>query len=158
MDNRLKLMIAFKKQVVKFVDQLISQFPTRGEFIFVRIFVKDQIPLEDGLGRFIQEVYPYRNLILRCDEKIFTNTSIVDNAILGGDQGTDLDKDNIKRANAMRDLWKSELTDYNKKIIWKWFHMFIRIAEKYYDTYGFVQGWDNIDMDKATKMVDEQYC
>ena len=37
-----KLKILFKKQVIVFLDELISSFPQQTIFVIIRIFVKDQ--------------------------------------------------------------------------------------------------------------------
>ena len=42
-------------ELPKFLDEIIEQFPYEGDFVLIRMFIKDQIPVADILGRFIRE-------------------------------------------------------------------------------------------------------
>ena len=47
MSSKTAILIEFKKSLVEFFDQLVEQFPDEGDLIMVRIFIKDQVPIED---------------------------------------------------------------------------------------------------------------
>ena len=47
MSSKEKLIIEFRDQLIKFLDELIDQFPSESQFIIIRILVKDQILIED---------------------------------------------------------------------------------------------------------------
>ena len=46
----------FKDNLVSFLDELIDVFPSESELILLRIFIKDQIPTEDILNKFIYTI------------------------------------------------------------------------------------------------------
>ena len=55
---RIKLLLQFRDQMIRFLDELIEQFPSESQFIIIRIFFKDKIPVEDIIGNFIKQVLP----------------------------------------------------------------------------------------------------
>ena len=161
MDNnekkRFKLLIYFRTQLIKFLDELIGQFPKRGEFIFLRIFINDQVPVEIVLGRFIVEVLPYKYLVKNKDANILLNSDIITDALIGNSSDDDSRKENLEMADSFKKLWLDKtLTDDDRDTIWKWFDLFVQISEKYYRTYGCMPGWE-VDIDAATKMINKKY-
>ena len=123
----------FKKQLIRFLDELIEQFPSEGDFVLMRIFVKDQIPTADVIGRFIRDVLPVKDMIDGRDEKFF-----LDNYLL-----TLSDQLDHGKMNYLRDIWQSDmLTNEDKQVMWKWADVFIHIAEMYFKKYGHVPGWE----------------
>lgn len=147
-----QLLQEFKEQILKFLDELIDQFPRQPEFVIIRIFVKDQIPVADVLGRFIVEVLPLRHLIRDHNEVVFLNSDAISNAISSSGSDT---MDNV---NQLKKLWQSEQLDEQDRLtIWRWMELFIKLAERYYKKYGFVQGWE-IDLDLATELVQKKYA
>jgi len=124
----------FKKQLIRFLDELIEQFPSEGDFVLMRIFVKDQIPTADVIGRFIRDVLPVKDMIDGRDEKFF-----LDNYLL-----TLSDQLDHGKINYLRDIWQSDmLTSEDKQVMWKWADVFIHIAEMYFKKYGHVPGWES---------------
>ena len=134
--SELQLLQTFKTQIIQFLDELIQQFPNESEFLIIRIFVKDQIPLGDVLGRFIKECLPYHKSVLDRDEKFFLESNIIVNALGGNEMGQEV-------MNRIKELWKSDQLDgEDREMIWAWLALFFKIAKKYKDTYGSVDGWD----------------
>lgn len=134
--SELKLLQTFKDQIINFLDELIQQFPDQAEFVIIRIFVKDQIPLNDVLGRFIKECLPYHQQIKNKDEKFFLESDIIVSALGGSKLGKDV-------MEKLKSLWKSNRLDTDdREMIWKWLGLFFKIAENYKSKYGFVVGWD----------------
>ena len=155
--NRLKLLIYFRKQLIKFLDELIGQFPKRGEFYFLRIFINDQVPIEVVLGRFIVEVLPYKYLVKNKDANLLLNSDIITDALIGNSSSDGSLKENLEMADAMKNLWMDKnLTDEDRDTIWKWFDVFVTISEKYYNTYGCIDGWE-VDIPAATQMINKKY-
>ena len=82
--SELQLLNEFRIQIVKFLDELIDQFPEScAEFVIIRIFVKDQIPLADVLGRFISEVLPFKKVIKKRDSDFFLESRVIYDAVGG---------------------------------------------------------------------------
>ena len=134
--SELKLLQTFKNQIINFLDELIEQFPTDGEFVIIRIFVKDQIPLGDVLGRFIKECLPHHQQIKNKNEAFFLESDIIVNALGGSKIGNDV-------MEKLKSFWLSERLDNDDRdMIWKWMGLFFQIAETYKKKYGYVPGWE----------------
>lgn len=135
--SELQLLQTFKKQIIQFLDELIQQFPQESEFLIIRIFVKDQIPLGDVLGRFIKECLSFHQSVLDKDEKFFLESDLIVNALGGNEMGYEV-------MNRIKQLWKSDRLDKDdREMIWAWLALFFKIARKYKDTYGSVAGWED---------------
>ncbi len=134
--SELQLLNEFRIQIVKFLDELIDQFPEScAEFVIIRIFVKDQIPLADVLGRFISEVLPFKKVIKKRDSDFFLESRVIYDAVGGSQAGAD-------NVNQLKKLWESErLDDEDRETIWKWMDLFVLLAERYFKKYGAVAGW-----------------
>ena len=134
--SELKLLQTFKNQIIKFLDELIEQFPTDAEFVLIRVFVKDQIPLGDVLGRFIKECLPHHQQIKNKNESFFLESDIIVSALGGSKMGMDV-------MEKLKSLWRSERLDNDDRdMIWKWMGLFFQIAETYKTKYGYVVGWE----------------
>ena len=68
---QLKLLVQFRNQMIKFLDELIEQFPSESQFIIIRIFFKDKIPVQDIMGNFIVNVLPHKEYIKTRNENFF---------------------------------------------------------------------------------------
>ena len=136
-NNQVKSLELFKTQVLKFIDELIDQFPKEDQFIVIRVFVKDQIPLTDVLGRFIQEVLPLHSIIENRDTDFFLNNDAIYRSL--GDIG----KNGVDK---LKILWQSNyLDDDDREQIWNWMYLLIKISKKHYKNHGPVPGW-NVDI------------
>ena len=132
--EKLQLMKEFREQLVNFLDEIIEQFPMESDFVLIRMFIKDQIPVHDVLGRFIKDILPLKEHVNKRDESFF-----LDNQILytGGNIHSE-------RIDHFKNLWKSNSLDKeDRDIIWKWMDCFIKISNKYYTKYGYIKGWEN---------------
>lgn len=134
--SELQLLQTFKNQIINFLDELIQQFPNQAEFVIIRVFVKDQIPLADVLGRFIKECLDFHDQIKRKDEKFFLESDIIVNALGGNQMGLDV-------MDKLRELWRSDSLDQeDRDMVWRWLDLFFNIAQKYKTKYGSVPGWE----------------
>jgi len=138
--SEFQLLNTFKQQIIKFLDELIEQFPKDSEFVIIRIFVKDQIPLQDVLGRFISECLPYKSYIDNKDEKFFLESNIIVSALGGNKIGEEV-------MDKLKSFWKSQRLDTeDRQMIWKWMSLFFSIAERYKTKYGYVPGWEPVQI------------
>jgi hypothetical protein len=134
-DRKLQIMMEFRNQLVTFLDELIDQFPQEGDFVIIRIFIKDQIPIADVIGRFIRDLLPLREQVNVRDEKFFLQNTLL---YTGASVATD-------KVNHFKHLWLSEqLDDKDRAIIWEWMDVFISLAGKYHKNFGPVRGWEPI--------------
>ena len=143
----LKEQLEFKKQIVKFLDELIDQFPEEADFVILRIFIKDQIGHEYILGNFTRMFYPYKILVKNKDKRSF---QILD------DMMNNIMRDNSSNLQTFQRIWESsELDDDDKEIMWQWMNMFMKLCENHYNKYGFISGFE-YDMEDVVKDIEKK--
>lgn len=134
--NKLVLMKKFRDQLVTFLDEIIEQFPTESDFVLIRMFIKDQIPVHDILGRFIRDILPLKERVEKRDETFFLNNTLL---YTGGNISSD-------KINHFQKLWKSDKLDVeDRETIWNWMECFIKISDCYFQKYGYINGWEKIE-------------
>lgn len=134
--DKLKLMKEFRDQLVIFLDEIIDQFPTECDFVLIRMFIKDQIPVHDILGRFIRDILPLKENVEKKDESFFLENTLL---YTGGNISNE-------KINHFQQLWQSEkLDDDDRDTIWNWMSCFIKIADCYHRKYGYINGWEKIE-------------
>ena len=52
MATKTQILFEFKKQLTIFFDELIAQFPKEGDLIVIRLFLTNQIAIEDVMNIF----------------------------------------------------------------------------------------------------------
>jgi hypothetical protein len=132
-EKKLNLIREFRMVLVSFLDELIEQFPHEGDFVIIRIFIKDQVPMADVLGRFIRDLLPFANQVKERNERFFldntllyTGASIADNKV-----------------NHFKNLWLSDQLDTNdRETVWQWMDALNKIATQYQKQFGFIKGWE----------------
>ena len=118
--SRLDILKLFKTNLIKFLDALIEQFPSEGDLAVLRVFLSEQIPIEDVLIVFSKRLLPYKQMILNKDEKFF---------IEGDDVFKGVSSDTVSYC---KNIWLSDkITGEDKEQIWKWFKLFVNLSEKY---------------------------
>jgi len=135
--GKMYYMKEFRKQLVQFLDELIEQFPNEPNFVIMRIFIKDQVPVENVIGRFIRDILPYRQQSVDRDSNFFIEHSFL---YMSNNDRDSVGQDNI---DYFVELWNSEMMDdVDRDIIWSWVDIFMEIAHKYFTQYGYVQGYE----------------
>jgi len=123
--SEIHILQKFKNQLILFLDELIGQFPTEGDLIVFRIFIKDQIPvitIMDNCRTFIEKDPSVREKITTRDENFFVDGK--SNFLNFSSK-----KDKI---NHFKKLWRSNvLDDENKKVIWQWIDSLVILMDKY---------------------------
>jgi hypothetical protein len=113
----------FKNSLISFFDELIEQFPAEADLVMIRIFLKDQIPIEEVLNIFIYNLnkdnQKLKLMIKDRDESAFLDNNIFESL-------------NKNKINHFKNLWRSGTLDTDdKNIIFKWMDSFIYLADKY---------------------------
>jgi len=130
----------FRNQLVDFLDELIEQFPRESQFVIMRIFIKDQVPAIDVLGRFIRDVLPHKEHIQKRDYDFLIKNSIF--YAQNSASSNQFKNSSVQKIDHFSELWKSnQLDDEDRKIIWDWLDVFVELASKYFSRYGAVDGW-----------------
>lgn len=110
----------FKDNVIKFLMALIEILPREGDLIMLRVMFETQIPVETAMQIFSSRIMPYADMVRTKDERFFL-------------EGTDLfDGLQREKVSYFKDLWLSDaLSADDKEQLWKWFRLFLNLAEKY---------------------------
>lgn len=80
--SELQVLAEFKNGLISFFDELVDQFPYEGDLIMFRIFLKDQIPIEDVMIIFVNNIYKddgkLKKMIKDRNELFFLKTMFLD--------------------------------------------------------------------------------
>lgn len=120
MSNQIIILNQFKDALVKFFDELISQFPEEGDLIVMRILLADQLPITEVMDYFITDLLPVKDIVKSKDEAFFLNNTT-----------GFFDKLSGKKVNHFKKLWRKIDDKEDKEIIWKWFNSFLCLTERY---------------------------
>jgi len=117
------ILLEFKKQLTIFFDELIGQFPTEGDLIVIRLFLTNQIPIQDIMDIFIRTLnennQEFKIMIKARDETFFLEHDIFDTI-------------SKQKSGHFKKLWSSgQLDSEDKEIMWKWLDTFVYLSEKY---------------------------
>jgi len=118
--SEIQILKQFKEQIITFFDELISQFPEEADLVILRIFLENQIPIEEVINIFIHKLLTTREMIALRNEAFF-----IENESL-------FQKISKDKVNHFKRLWRSGRLDKDdKEIIWKWIDSFVFLADKY---------------------------
>jgi hypothetical protein len=119
----IELLKTLKNQLVDFLDDLITTFPSETDFVIYRIFIKDQLPITDIMKYIINNLCPHIDMIKNRDEKFFLDYNVLFEK---------LEEKSTSKVNYFKKMWLSgQLSDDDKKTLWEWFECFVNIAKKY---------------------------
>jgi len=138
-DEAMKLyyMQQFRDHLIQFLDELIEQFPLEGEFVLIRIFLRDQIPITDVIGRFMRDLLPLKSMVEKRNEKFFLENTVLYMGSSAQSSGYLAD-----RVDYFKRLWMSnQLTAEDRQVMWKWMDLFMSISDIYYKRFGDIPGW-----------------
>lgn len=114
----------FLKQTDNFMDELCTIFPQNMDIQLFREKYNLARSANSNLiiDYFCLYVYPLKQKIMNQEESFFLE---------GGGQEELKDASGLRFRDNITKLWKSEMSDENKEIIWKYFKVFIILCEKY---------------------------
>lgn len=128
---KIALMYEFRSQLLNFLDELINQFPHESDFIIIRVFMKDQVPVYDVMGRFIRDLLPHKQQVVERNERYFLEHQVLYNGISND------------KVNYFQELWKSNRLDNDdREVIWQWMDSLNAIGTQYFEKFGHVSGWE----------------
>lgn len=112
----------FKVSLVRFLDQLIEWMPEERDLIATRILVNDQVPIEEVMIKFVNNLFVHKDSILNKDERFFfVNEVRIFQSV----------KDQ-RHVNILKTLWTSSLfTKEDKEKVWSWLILFIKLTGAY---------------------------
>ena len=124
MSETIQILTEFKRQLVKFFDELISQFPNEGDLVICRILVNDQLDIEHAIEQFIVKLDAdngeMRTMVKEKNDAFFIERDIWQT--ISQDTGT-----------RMKKIWCStQVTDDDRDVIWQWFASFVYLSDRYH--------------------------
>lgn len=129
MSAEIELLSIFKKELVNFLDELSSSYPEETDFLVFRIFINDQIPITLVMDYFVKHLLPLKKMVDEKDEKFFLEENVLF-GINAQEETKNVRK--VDKVNHFKKLWKSgKITENDKDVIWKWFAIFLVLANKY---------------------------
>lgn len=118
-----QILIQFKNSLISFIDELIEQFPQEPDLIILRIFLKDQIPIEDVMTKFTYTInkndQELKKYITERNEYVFLESDVFDG---------------IAKSKSInfKKLWRSgNLDSEEKETVWKWVDSFVKLSDLY---------------------------
>jgi hypothetical protein len=118
--NSIHILNEFKRSLILFFDDIISQFPSEGDLIVARIFLTDQISITTVMDTFTENLTKnMKKMITKRDDAFFLNNNVF--------SGIDDSK-----VSHFENIWQSdELDDEDRKTIWAWIDLFVNLSDKY---------------------------
>lgn len=120
MTNITKILDQLREQVLNLLDDLLTICPNEPDILIVRLFFENQIDCEELMKGFIKWVYPWKEFIVKHDEKFFR-----ENDHMFGPLPTD----KVKYFKVKYE--DGTLTREDKDIMWAYFEVFISLIEQY---------------------------
>jgi hypothetical protein len=112
------------QQIDNFTGELCTIFPHNSDILLL----KEKYSMIKSMNSklvieyIIQHIYPLKKMILEQDENFFLN---------GGGQEEIKDNSGLRLRDSICKLWMGEMSSENKEIVWKYFKVFVILAEKY---------------------------
>ena len=122
------ILLQFQNSLTSFFDEMIELFPKEPDFIKIRIFIKDQIEIQEVMDIFTYNIIRTSTESNETIKKMIKERNEID--IMESPIITELfPKDKILY---YKKFWNSpKVFIEDKKIIWKWLDSFVGISEKY---------------------------
>lgn len=112
------------QQIDNLINQLSILYPKNNEILIFsetyHLIRKTNSMLI--IDYFIQYIYPHKERIINYDETFFLE---------GGGQEELKNANKLKFRDNLKLLWINDMSDDNKKIVWKYFKAFVILCEKY---------------------------
>lgn len=120
-----RILIGFKRDMIKFLDDLVLQLPRVGCLVTMRIFIKDRMDSMSAMNKLLLMLETndgeVRAIVESRDDSFF---------LIGNRLG--ISDDNMNTLEELRDIWRSKaLTAADKESIWKWVDRFVMWADHY---------------------------
>lgn len=111
----------FHQQLEHFLVALKKILPEEKSISIFQVQLSTARMLSDKLviESFKKYVCPHKKEIMEEDEHFFLK-----------DGNVDVHEDYLSESIHMKELWKSKLSEENKKVVWKYFKVLVILAEK----------------------------
>lgn len=118
--NEIEILSKFKSNLINFLEELDEIIPDDPDLITLRIFINDQIPTQDLVKSFIQNLYQHKDKVISRDANFFLNKK---------DLFTKVKPETLEK---FKRIWRSNhLEDADRKAIWAWADLFYKLGDEY---------------------------
>ena len=121
MSSTIQLLQILKKELLTFFDELIAILPEEKDFLVMRFFIKDQVPIVDVMEYIVEQLVPLEHYVLSKDDRFFLEHQVLFEGL----------KEQKSKVNYFKNMWENHNIEDNKETFWKWFRHFINLGKKY---------------------------
>jgi hypothetical protein len=125
MTESIQAMQTLHKNLVAFIDELIDMFPNEGDFVILRIMVKDRVPITDLVPHLSFYLLPEKDAV-----KLAIKNALAGNPGLFNERINDMFAQFGGLTTTNYKKLFDDMDNENKIVIWKWLHLFIHLLEK----------------------------
>jgi hypothetical protein len=118
--GKIELLQLFRNNIIQFFSSLNDKFPSEPDFMLLKFMFQIDIPIEDAVIIFCKRILPHAKMVETQDDRFFLECTDLFEGI------------RREKVHYFKDLWQSPtITDEDKTVIWKWFKLFLKLAQKY---------------------------
>jgi hypothetical protein len=128
MANKSAIKKAFYKTTDALFDDILKISKNNDNYKKLRSYYNQYSLVKDMNSKFIIDsfvlsVYPFKEQIENRNEEFFTSNEFIKDAVV--------DTSDFNFAVSLKKMWKTNLSDENKKIIWDYFNVLMKLCQKY---------------------------
>jgi len=120
--TKTEIMKHFRENLIIFVDALVEKFPQEYDLHLLRLVIEDA-PIEPIIIDFGQIIIPYADMVHARNDAFFLEKC---QSLLKGIVPDTVELDHFKR------IWlSSEFSQDDRVQLWRWFKLFLTLAQKF---------------------------
>ena len=121
------ILFQFQNSLISFFDEMIDLFPKEPDFVKIRIFLKDQIEIQEVMDTFTYTINrtDQNNETLKKMIKDRNDVYIMDSSVIA-------EHFTKEKIIYFKKFWNSpQFINEDKTMVWKWLDSFVCISDKY---------------------------
>lgn len=122
--SKIRLLQIFKTKFLEFLKSLHEIFPEETDLVIIQVLFENQIPIEESMCVFAKRILSCAKMVRDRNESFF----LEENSLFMGIK--------TQRVVSWKNMWKSSrLSNDDKESMWKWFDLFLSLADMYHANY-----------------------
>lgn len=127
MSNKSAIKKAFYKTTDALFDDILKISKNNDNYKKLKSYYNQYSLVKDMnskviIDSFIFSVYPFKEQIENRNEEFFTSNEFIKDTV---------DTNDFNFAVSLKTMWKTNLIEENKKIIWDYFNVLMKLCQKY---------------------------
>jgi hypothetical protein len=123
MSSVYKILVDFRQQMILLLGDLVEVFPYEKDIVLLRLYLSEQISIQEIMENFINHVLPLKYKIKKRDTTFFLENDNIFGSLPPSAKG---------KIGDFRTMWLSPHLDKDDRtMIWEYFDIFIVLAEHY---------------------------